>query len=84
VVCNFNHTPNFIGGETTDNNGNNMIPLSDSGMDSYQPVHKMLLHSSGHRNYTAHVQEELDITAKELEKRGVQINPSNCKCRYSK
>lgn len=49
------------------NNGNNMIPLPDAGWDFFQPVHKMLLHPSGHPNYTRHVQKKLKEIAKKLD-----------------
>lgn len=50
------------------NNGNNMIPLPDAGMEFFQPVHKMLLHPSGHSNYTRHVQKQLKEVADKLKK----------------
>jgi len=49
------------------NNGHNMIPLPDYGMDFFQPVHKMLLHPSDHKKYTQQVQDKMKKVSKRLE-----------------
>lgn len=48
------------------NNGHNLIPLPDRGMDFYQPVHAMILHPSSHSNYTSKVKSEMKKISKDL------------------
>lgn len=61
------------------NNGHNMIPLPDYGMDFFQPVHKMLLHPSDHKKYTQQVQkkmEEVSESLKDLEGKADEPHPN--------
>lgn len=48
------------------NNGHNLMPLPDRGMDFYQPVHAMILHPSSHSNYTAKVKSEMQKISNSL------------------